>query len=76
MATGIDDVGTKVSGKMKEFLGPLKMIGLAIAGLGGVWFGIKILKGDNDAWEYAGKVLVGGCILASAAQIFDWFSSF
>jgi hypothetical protein len=50
-------------------------VGAGLVGVGVVAGGIMMAMGRPDAWQYMGKVVIGGIIIAAGGQIAKWIAS-
>ena len=70
-AEGIDALTSKVEAIQVTF----RTIAGLIVGIGAIWCGLKFVKGDQDAWSYTWKFLLGGVIVFASGEIVAWMQT-
>ena len=61
-----------IADKVRDIQGLITTVATILVAIGAVLVGVKFVKGDPHAWDYAWKFGLGAVLVASAAGIVQW----
>jgi len=64
-----------LTSKVEAIRTTFRTIAGVIVGIGAIWCGLKFIKGDQDAWNYTWKFLLGASIIFASGEIIAWLKS-
>ena len=75
LAQSVNSIANTAKAKVADITTIVTVVGGGLIGVGVAAGGIMMAMGRPDAWQYMGKVVIGGILIAAASQIAKWISS-